>query len=71
MGCTVATPVGYPCSCLAIALVLLRESTDLRQGQGTYPEGGTHGETLHPQSKADVGTRDKGARSQLRQVADL
>ena len=36
----------------------------------TYSEGGTHKETLHPQSKAEVRTRDKGTRSQLRQVVD-
>ena len=39
--------------------------------EDTYSEGGTHEETLHPQSKAEVGTRDKGTRSQLRQVADF
>ena len=38
---------------------LLHKSTDLHQSQDTYSEGGTHEETLHPQSKAKVGTRDE------------
>ena len=37
----------------------------------TYSEGGTHKEMLHPQSKAEVRTRDEGTGSQLRLVADL
>ena len=53
-----------------ILVLLLHELTDLRQGQDTYSEGGTHGETQRPQIKAKVGTRDEGTRSQLRQVAD-
>ena len=53
-----------------ILVLLLCESTDLRRGQDTYSEGGTHKETLCPQSKAEVGPRDEGTRSQLRQVAD-
>ena len=32
----------------------------------TYSEGGTHKETLRPQSKAEVRTRDEGTGSQLR-----
>ena len=43
---------------------VLRELTDLCRGQDTYSEGGTHEETLRPQSKAEVRTRDKGTRSQ-------
>ena len=39
---------------------MFRKSIDLRQGQDTYSEGGTHKETLCPQSKAKVGTRDEG-----------
>ena len=49
---------------------LLCKTTDLHHGQGTYSEGGTHEETLHPQSKAEVGTRDERTGSQLRQVVD-
>ena len=49
---------------------MLCKSTDLHQGQDTHFEGGTHKETQHPQGKAEVGTRDKGTRSQLRQVVD-
>ena len=41
-------------------VLVLRESIDLRRGQDTYSEGGTHEETLCPQSKAKVGTRDEG-----------
>ena len=49
---------------MEIRLVLC-ELTDLHQGQGlTYSEGGTHEETLHPQSKVKVGTRDDRTGSQ-------
>ena len=40
--------------------LLLHESIDLHWSQGTYSEGGTHEETLCPQSKTKVGTRDEG-----------
>ena len=43
---------------------LLCESTDLRRGQDTYSEGGTHKEMLRPQSKAKERTRDEGTESQ-------
>ena len=43
---------------------LLCESTDLRRGQDTYSEGGTHKEMLCPQSKAKERTRDEGTESQ-------
>ena len=44
---------------------MLRELTDLHRGKrSSYSEGGTHEETLHPQSKAKVRTRDKETESQ-------
>ena len=33
---------------------VLHKLTDLCQGQDTYSEGGTHEETLRPQSKAEI-----------------
>ena len=46
---------------------VLCESTDYIEEQGsTYSERGTHEETLCPQSRAEVRTRDKETRSQLR-----
>ena len=44
---------------------MLHELTDLRRDQGfTYSEGGTHKETLCPQSKAKVEQETSGTRSQ-------
>ena len=34
------------------------------RSRDTYSEGGAHEETQRPQSKAEVGARDKGTKSQ-------
>ena len=37
---------------------------------GTYPEGGTHEETLRPQSKAKVMDKRQGDKVTIRWIAD-
>ena len=40
-------------------------------GKGTYSEGGTHEEMLHPQSKARVVNERRGNKVSIRQTEDL
>ena len=41
------------------------------EANDTYSEGGTHGETLRPQSKARVMNKRRGNKVTIRWIADL
>ena len=58
-------------TCKILLVVVTRVDRLMLRSRVTYSEGGTHEETLHPQSKAKVMNKRQGDKVTTRQVADL